>query len=37
MLADPSSGMQLYFAGKLRVNGDPMLATRLQQFFKLAA
>ncbi len=37
MLAEPSAGMQLYFEGKLRVSGDPMLATRLQQFFRLAA
>jgi hypothetical protein len=37
MLAEPQAGMELYFAGKLRVSGDPMLATRLQQFFRLAA
>lgn len=37
MLAEPNSGMELYFSGKLRVSGDPMLATRLQQFFRLAA
>ena len=37
MLAEPQAGMQLYFAGKLRVSGDPMLATKLQQFFQLAA
>lgn len=37
MLADPQAGMQLYFQGKLRVTGDPMLATKLQQFFALAA
>jgi hypothetical protein len=36
MLTDPNAGMQLYFQGKLRVAGDPMLATRLQQFFALA-
>jgi len=36
MLSDPNAGMQLYFQGKLRVAGDPMLATRLQQFFALA-
>ena len=36
MLADPQVGMQLYFQGKLRVSGDPMLATKLQQFFELA-
>jgi hypothetical protein len=37
MLADPNAGMQLYFAGRLRVSGDPLLATRLQTFFRLAA
>jgi len=36
MLADPNAGMQLYFQGKLRVTGDPMLAMKLQQFFDLA-
>lgn len=37
MLSDPQAGMQLYFQGKLRVTGDPMLATKLQQFFELAS
>ena len=37
MLAEPNAGMELYFSGKLRVSGDPMLATRLQSFFRLAA
>jgi putative sterol carrier protein len=37
MLSDPQAGMQLYFQGKLKVTGDPMLATKLQQFFALAA
>jgi hypothetical protein len=37
MLGDPQAGMQLYFQGKLKVTGDPMLATKLQQFFDLAA
>lgn len=36
MLTNPSLGMQLYFQGKLRVNGDPMLATKLQKLFSLA-
>jgi len=36
MLSDPQAGMQLYFQGKLKVTGDPMLATKLQQFFDLA-
>ena len=37
MLTDPQAGMQLYFQGKLKVTGDPMLATKLQQFFQIAA
>jgi len=37
MLSDPQAGMQLYFQGKLKVTGDPMLATKLQQFFQLAS
>ena len=36
MLGNPQAGMQLYFQGKLKVTGDPMLATKLQQFFALA-
>lgn len=28
---DPSMGMQLFFQGKLRVEGDPTLAMRLQE------
>jgi len=36
MLSDPNTGMQLYFQGKLRVTGDPMLAMKLQQLFELA-
>ncbi|HVV83627.1 MAG TPA: SCP2 sterol-binding domain-containing protein [Kofleriaceae bacterium] len=36
MLSDPNAGMQLYFQGKLRVSGDPMLAMKLQQLFQLA-
>jgi SCP-2 sterol transfer family len=36
MLSDPQAGMQLYFQGKLRVTGDPMLAMKLQQLFDLA-
>ncbi len=35
MLGNPQLGMQLYFQGKLLVTGDPMLATKLQQFFAL--
>lgn len=37
MLANPALGMQLYFQGKLRVTGDPMLATKLQKLFSLTA
>ena len=36
MLGNPQLGMQLYFQGKLRVTGDPMLATKLQKLFSLA-
>ncbi len=36
MLSDPNAGMQLYFQGKLRVSGDPMLAMKLQQLFEIA-
>jgi hypothetical protein len=36
MLGNPQVGMQLYFQGKLRVTGDPMLATKLQQFFQMS-
>jgi alkyl sulfatase BDS1-like metallo-beta-lactamase superfamily hydrolase len=35
MLSNPALGMQLYFQGKLKVNGDPMLATKLQKLFAL--
>jgi hypothetical protein len=37
MLGNPQVGMQLYFQGKLRVSGDPMLATKLQQFLTMQA
>ncbi len=37
MLANPALGMQLYFQGKLKVTGDPMLATKLQKLFSLTA
>ena len=36
MLADPQQAMQLYFQGKLKVSGDPMLAMKLQSFLDLA-
>ena len=37
MLKDPQAGMQLYFQGKLTVEGDPMLAMKLQEVFQMAA
>ncbi len=37
MLQNPALGMQLYFQGKLRVTGDPMLATKLQKLFSMGA
>lgn len=36
MLKDPQVGMQLYFQGKLTVEGDPTLAMKLQEVFQLA-
>lgn len=35
MLSDPNVGMQLYFQGKLRLSGDPLLAMKLQQLFEI--
>ena len=35
MLTDHSAAMRAYFQGKLRVTGDPMLATKLQKLFGL--
>jgi hypothetical protein len=37
MLGNPALGMQLYFQGKLKVTGDPMLATKLQKLFQMGA
>ena len=37
MLGDAQAGMQLFLQGKLKVSGDPQLATRLRQFFDVAA
>ena len=37
MLTNPAMGMQLYFQGKLKVSGDPMLATKLQKLFSMSA
>ena len=31
MLSNPVLGMQLFFQGKLKITGDPMLATKLQK------
>jgi hypothetical protein len=36
MLGNPQVGMQLYFQGKLKVTGDPMLATKLQTVLSTA-
>jgi len=36
MLGNPQVGMQLYFQGKLKVTGDPMLATKLQKFLTIS-
>jgi predicted lipid carrier protein YhbT len=36
MLANPAMGMQLFMQGKLRVSGNPMLAMKLQNLFKLS-
>jgi hypothetical protein len=35
MLGNQAMGMQLYFQGKLKVTGDPLLATKLQKLFTL--
>ena len=35
MLTNPALGMQLYFQGKLKVTGDPMLATKIQKLFSM--
>lgn len=35
LVADPNAGMKLYFAGKLKVKGNQMLAMNLQKLFKL--
>jgi hypothetical protein len=35
MLENPQLGMQLYFQGKLKVEGDPMLATRMTKLLTL--
>lgn len=35
LVADPSAGMKLFFAGKLKVKGNQMLAMNLQKLFGL--
>ena len=35
MLADPGAGMKLFFAGKLKVKGNQMLAMNLTKLFNL--
>jgi hypothetical protein len=35
MLENPGLGMQLYFQGKLKVTGDPMLAMKLQKIMSM--
>ena len=30
LINDPDSAMQLFFSGKIKIEGDPMLATKLQ-------
>ena len=34
-LADPQIGMQLFFQGKIKITGDPVLATKLGNLFGL--
>ncbi|MEO7330268.1 MAG: SCP2 sterol-binding domain-containing protein [Minicystis sp.] len=35
LYGNPAAGMQLFFAGKLKVTGDTMLAMKLQKLFDL--
>jgi putative sterol carrier protein len=35
MLDNPQMGMQLFFQGKIKIAGDPMLATKLQNLLSL--
>lgn len=35
LVADPGAGMKLFFAGKLKVKGNQMLAMNLQKLFAL--
>ena len=36
LVSDPNQGMQLFFQGKLKVAGNPMLAQKLQTLFSYA-
>ena len=36
LVADPGAGMKLFFAGKLKVKGNQMLAMNLQKLFALS-
>jgi putative sterol carrier protein len=36
LVSDPNQGMQLFFQGKLKVAGNPMLAQKLQKLFAYA-
>lgn len=36
LVENPANGMQLFFAGKLKVQGNQMLAMKLQKLFDLA-
>lgn len=36
LLGNPAMGMQLFMQGKLKIEGDPMLAMKLQKLFALA-
>jgi alkyl sulfatase BDS1-like metallo-beta-lactamase superfamily hydrolase len=35
MLSKPGNGMSLYFAGKIKIDGDPQSASRIQNFMGL--
>lgn len=35
MIREPQRAIELYFQGKLKISGDPILATKLQSLFTL--
>jgi len=37
MIKDPQMGMQLFFQGKIKITGDPVLATKLGNLFGIGA